>query len=192
MNGRLNSYLIYGAVAIAALTHLGSAAAQAPVAAPAVSAIATQMFPANALATVMIFPQEILSAPEMKMMPIEIADAWMVENVGVDLSGIQSLTGVVGTPGPAGVEFGTNSVTSPGLEANLRGVSPEQVSRSLVAANPELKWCDTSNRGYMALSFTPDEMRCEWQLLDTIRTRSTASRTQSASVRRGTQRMTVG
>jgi len=106
MNWRLNSYLVYGAVTIAALTHFGRAAAQAPVAAPAVSAISTQMIPANALATVMIFPQEILSAPEMKMMPIEIADAWMVENIGVDLSSIQSLTGVVGTPGPAGLEFG--------------------------------------------------------------------------------------
>lgn len=92
---------------------------------------------------------------------------------------------------PAGVEFGTNSVTSPGLEASLRGVSAEQVARSLVAANPELKWCDTSNRGYMALTFTPDEMSCEWQLLDTVRARSTASRSKRASVRRGTQRMTV-
>jgi hypothetical protein len=106
MNWRLNSYLVYGAVAIAALTHLGRASAQAPAAAPPASAIATQMIPANALATVMIFPQEIISAPEMKMMPIEIADAWMVENIGVELSGIESLTVVVGTPGPMTPEFG--------------------------------------------------------------------------------------
>lgn len=92
---------------------------------------------------------------------------------------------------PAGVEFGTCAVTSPGLEAYLRGVSPEQVARSLVAANPELKWCDTANRGYMALSFTPDEMRCEWQLLDTVRTRSTASTTKTATVKRGTPRIAL-
>ncbi len=103
MNWRLNSFLVYGAVALAALSQLGSAAAQAPAAAPAVSSISTQMIPANALASVMIFPQEILSAPEMKMMPTEIADAWMIENIGVDLSSIESLTGVVGRPGQFGV-----------------------------------------------------------------------------------------
>ena len=92
---------------------------------------------------------------------------------------------------PAGVEFGTCAVTSPGLEAYLRGVSPEQVSRSLIAANPELKWCDTANRGYMALTFTPDEARCDWQLLDTVRSRSTASTTKSATVKRGTARIAV-
>jgi hypothetical protein len=103
MNWRLNSFLVYGAVALAALSRLGGAAAQAPAAAPAVSSISTQMIPANALASVMIFPQEILSAPEMKMMPTEIADAWMIENIGVDLSSIESLTGVVGRPGQFGV-----------------------------------------------------------------------------------------
>jgi len=93
---------------------------------------------------------------------------------------------------PAGVEFGTHSVTSPGFESSLRGVAPERLAQSLVAANPELKWCDTSHRGYMALTFTPDEMRCDWQLLDTIRERSTGvAATKRATVKRGTQRMTV-
>ncbi len=92
---------------------------------------------------------------------------------------------------PAGVEFGTCSVTSPGLENYLRAAPPERVASSLVAANPELKWCDTSNRGYMALSFTPDAVRCDWQLLDTVRTRSTASTTRSAMVAHGAQRLTL-
>lgn len=90
---------------IATLVPRSHAAAQDRATQQAV-AIETQMIPAEALATVMIFPQEILADPEMKMMPVEIADAWMVENIGVELSGIQSLTGVVGTPGPAGLEFG--------------------------------------------------------------------------------------
>lgn len=93
---------------------------------------------------------------------------------------------------PAGVEFGTPSVTSPGFEAYLRGVSPERVERSLVAANPELKWCDTSRRGYMTLSFTPDELLTEWQLLDTVRERSTLAATQTARVAHGTARMALG
>ncbi len=90
---------------------------------------------------------------------------------------------------PAGVEFGTCSVTSPGLENSLRGVSPDRVSAALVAANPELKWCDTSRRGYMALNFMRDAMTCEWQLLDTIRERSVTCATRTAHVAHGTQRL---
>lgn len=93
---------------------------------------------------------------------------------------------------PAGVEFGTNSVTSPGFEASLRGITPDRVAQSLIAANPELKWCDTSRRGYMTLSFTPDELRCDWQLLDTVRERSMHAATQTARVARGRRRMTIG
>jgi alkaline phosphatase D len=92
---------------------------------------------------------------------------------------------------PAGVEFGTNSVTSPGFEASLRGITPDRVAQSLMAANPELKWCDTSRRGYMTLSFTPDELRCDWQLLDTVRERSIRAATQTARVARGRRRMTI-
>jgi len=103
MNRRSQAVLVYVAVALAAFTHLGHATAQDRAAAPAISA---ERIPANALAAMVIFPQEILSAAEMKMMPIEIADAWMIENIGIDLSGIESLTGVVGTPGPTGLEFG--------------------------------------------------------------------------------------
>ncbi|MFC3712234.1 alkaline phosphatase D family protein [Sphingoaurantiacus capsulatus] len=90
---------------------------------------------------------------------------------------------------PAGVEFGTNSVTSPGFEWSLRGVAPTRLAQSLVSSNPELKWCDTSHRGYMALTFTPDEVRCDWQLLDTIRERSATCATKTARVAHGARRM---
>jgi alkaline phosphatase D len=93
---------------------------------------------------------------------------------------------------PAGVEFGTNSVSSPGLEWSLRGIAPDRLAQSLVAANPELKWCDTARRGYMTLSFTPDELRCDWQQLDTVRDRAFSAATQTARVARGAARMALG
>jgi len=93
---------------------------------------------------------------------------------------------------PAGVEFGVQSVTSPGFENSLRGVSPERVARSLVEANPELKWANTQRRGYMTLSFARDEMRCDWHLLDTVRERSLGATAQSARVARGTNRLSLG
>ena len=55
---------------------------------------------------------------------------------------------------PAGVEFGGHSVSSPGFESFTK-VDPKTVARDLIEASPELRWADTSNRGYMVLNLTP-------------------------------------
>ena len=86
---------------------------------------------------------------------------------------------------PAGVEFAGHSVTSPGYE-NSTGVDPKVVAAGLVATNPELKWCDTSRRGYMALTLTPTQAKNDWVFLDTITQRSLkASVGHTATVTRG-------
>lgn len=91
---------------------------------------------------------------------------------------------------PAGVEFGVQGVTSPGLESYMRGAAPERVAAALVATNPELKWCDTSRRGYMTLSLSPDAAQCDWHFLETIRERTTTlAATHTARVRPGNNRM---
>ena len=91
---------------------------------------------------------------------------------------------------PAGVEFGVQGVTSPGMESYMRGADPKQVAAALIGTNPELKWCETERRGYMTLSLTPDAAQCDWHFLETIRARSTAiAATHSAVVRPGTNRI---
>lgn len=86
---------------------------------------------------------------------------------------------------PAGVEFAGHSVTSPGYEDEM-GADPKTVAAGLVAANPELKWCDTSRRGYMALTLTPERATNDWLFVDTILQRSPrATVGHSASVARG-------
>lgn len=86
---------------------------------------------------------------------------------------------------PAGVEFAGHAVTSPGYESSI-SVDPRAVARALVETNAELKWCDTSRRGYMALTLTPDQVRNDWLFADTVRTRTpAASIGHSATVRRG-------
>ena len=75
---------------------------------------------------------------------------------------------------PAGVEFAGHSVTSPGYESSVH-VDPKTVAAALVAGNPELKWCDTSRRGYMAVTLTPDRASCDWVMLDTITARTAAA-----------------
>ncbi|MFT3978670.1 MAG: alkaline phosphatase D family protein [Sphingomonas bacterium] len=88
-----------------------------------------------------------------------------------------------------GVEFAGHSVTSPGYESAF-AADPAMIARSLVAANPELKWCDTSRRGYMAMTITPDRVSNDWLFVDSNRTRAAkASVGHSASVQRGRARM---
>ncbi|HEY0597166.1 alkaline phosphatase D family protein [Sphingopyxis sp.] len=86
---------------------------------------------------------------------------------------------------PAGVEFGGQSVTSPGLE-NYLAVPPAAIAQFIKGASPELKWADTSNRGYMAIELTPDRVTGEWVFVDSVATRSLATKaSQKMHVERG-------
>ncbi|MFC0205751.1 alkaline phosphatase D family protein [Novosphingobium soli] len=81
--------------------------------------------------------------------------------------------GLVEDGQPAGVEFAGHSVTSGGIEGDL-GVDPRIAAAGFVAANPELKWADTSRRGYMMLDVTPQRVTGEWLFLRTVRERDIA------------------
>lgn len=74
---------------------------------------------------------------------------------------------------PAGVEFAGHSISSPGFEAYAPTIAPKDVAGALVRANPQLKWADTSSRGYMTLQLTQDSATAHWHKLRTIRERST-------------------
>jgi alkaline phosphatase D len=80
--------------------------------------------------------------------------------------------GLVEDGRPAGVEFAGHSVTSNGMEGNM-AADPAVVARGFVAANPELKWADTSRRGYMMIDITPQRVTGEWLFLRTIKARTT-------------------
>ena len=73
----------------------------------------------------------------------------------------------------AGVEFGGQSVTSPGIEGSLPKVDPRVVA-DVGRPQPQLKWANTCHRGYMTLQLTPERATSEWLFLDTVRRRSTA------------------
>lgn len=83
---------------------------------------------------------------------------------------------------PAGVEFAGQAVTSNGLEGDM-GADPKTVAQGFMAANPELKWADTSQRGYMMLEVTPRRVTGEWLFLRTIKARD--------ATLAGSHRMTV-
>jgi alkaline phosphatase D len=86
---------------------------------------------------------------------------------------------------PAGVEFAGHAVTSPGYEAASK-TDPKVIAAALVKANPELKWCDTSRRGYMTMTLTPATVSNDWIMVDTIKTKNPAGRIgHTATVARG-------
>jgi alkaline phosphatase D len=86
---------------------------------------------------------------------------------------------------PAGVEFAGHAVTSNGMEGDM-GADPLAVAKGFMAANPELKWADTSQRGYMMLDVTSSRVTGEWLFMRTVKARSLAlAGSHRMSVQRG-------
>jgi alkaline phosphatase D len=75
-----------------------------------------------------------------------------------------------------GVEFGGTSVTSPGFETIFPD-DPAVLAASLTQLIPTLKYADTSRRGFMLVTATAAECKCEWVFVNTV-----ASRSYTASV----------
>lgn len=82
-----------------------------------------------------------------------------------------------------GVEMAGHSVTSPGAESSIRWLKPDEMARTTVERNRQLKWCDMSQRGYMAVELTPASATSEWRFLASVRQKGTALA--------GVKRMTV-
>lgn len=94
---------------------------------------------------------------------------------------------------PAGVEFATQSVTSPGFEAYLSSVAPTALARVLMEANPLLRWCETSQRGYTHVTLTPREAVAEWRFTAPVGSRvAKLVSTSRARVIAGTNRLQIG
>jgi alkaline phosphatase D len=92
---------------------------------------------------------------------------------------------------PVAAEFGVQSVTSPGYEQSLKA-DPAVIRSALLQSSPGMTWCDTSRRGYLTLTFTPAETRCDFVFMETINTVSTATTNgQAAVVKHGKRQMTL-
>ena len=66
-----------------------------------------------------------------------------------------------------GEEFATASVSSPGLEAYL-ALPPAQVKGIFEGVVKDLKWMDSSRRGYLKLTVSTGQVQGEWLFIDTI------------------------
>jgi alkaline phosphatase D len=67
-----------------------------------------------------------------------------------------------------GVEFATSSVSSPGMEGGYPDRKPDEVARMMEQLIAPLYYAQTSKRGYMIVTATSDEVRCDWRFVDTV------------------------
>ncbi len=68
-----------------------------------------------------------------------------------------------------GVEFATTSVTSPGFEDYLslpNQESAKQFEQAITLLIDNLKYFNSYDRGFLTVTFTPDEAVCEWYYVD--------------------------
>jgi alkaline phosphatase D len=70
----------------------------------------------------------------------------------------------------AGVEFAGHAVCSNGFEVPTKGTDPKIIAAAMLRTSPELKWCDTSKRGYMMLTLTPTAATNEWIFMQSVAT----------------------
>lgn len=74
-----------------------------------------------------------------------------------------------------GVEFAGHAVCSNGFEVPTKGVDPKITAAAMLRTSPELKWCDTSQRGYMMLTLTDTAATNEWIFMQTVATPTIAT-----------------
>ena len=67
-----------------------------------------------------------------------------------------------------GVEYAAPSVTSTGLELKYRDIGRQFLADALVKIMPDLKYAQTSNRGYLLLTLTPQSARSDWIFVSSV------------------------
>ena len=79
--------------------------------------------------------------------------------------------------GRVGVEFATASVSSPGFERTLPLISTVILEDAFPEMVDDLRYAETSKRGYIVLTLTPGEARSDWIQVDTVFSRSFDAKT---------------
>jgi alkaline phosphatase D len=93
----------------------------------------------------------------------------------------------------AGIEFAGHSVSSPGAEAYLPWIKPQDLAARQVAANPQLQWADTSLRGYMAVELTPTRATTDYHFLQGVKSRGVAlAGSKRITSEAGSQKLSFG
>ena len=93
--------------------------------------------------------------------------------------------------GPIGVEFAGQSVSSYGFERRYNG-DAARVAADFMAANPNLKWMDASQRGYFTLDIRRDRIEAEYVFVPATGGRSAAATgTRTLTAEHGARKLSL-
>ncbi len=67
-----------------------------------------------------------------------------------------------------GVEFATPSVTSAGLELEYPRITRQYLAEAFVQMVPELRYAETSDRGYLLVTLTAAQARADWVFVGSV------------------------
>ncbi len=67
-----------------------------------------------------------------------------------------------------GVEFATTSVTSAGLELEYPRITRQFLADAFVKMVPELRYAETSDRGYLLVTLTPAQAQADWVFVGSV------------------------
>ena len=71
-----------------------------------------------------------------------------------------------------GQEYGTSSVSSPGFEEYLSALPPAQTKQIFEGVVNDLRYADTSRRGFLLMNFTPTEAKGTFCFVSTVKSRT--------------------
>ena len=71
-----------------------------------------------------------------------------------------------------GQEFATSSVSSPGFEEYLSALPPAQTKQIFEGVVNDLRYADTSRRGFLLMTFTPTEAKGTFCFVSTVKSRT--------------------
>ena len=79
-----------------------------------------------------------------------------------------------------GVEFATSSISSPGFERLLPLISETVLADGFMKMVKDLRYAETSRRGFLILTLTPAEARCDWTSVSTVFSHSYSARLENS------------
>ena len=91
------------------------------------------------------------------------------------------------TGAAVGVEFATPSVTSTGLEVQYSRIGHQFLADAFLQMVPDLRYAQTSDRGYLLITLFPTQVRADWVLIGSVFSKDPKSRVgRSLATRPGT------
>ena len=94
--------------------------------------IGSEYIPVDAIATVVLDVADAMKSATLSMSPVELADAWCIENIGFPAHQIERVRAVVAAPGPGDPMFG--AVLSLREDVDIKTLNPQRVNTERVVA----------------------------------------------------------